>query len=373
MYRVSVKPFTLFNRFKWLSWFSLGFLVLFGALVGAGSAFYLQKQAFEHQITREAQSILQRLNKSVETITQQFQAISQYAKSSEYNPDVLPVLMAHIAETMPMVHYTALAYRLENQVALRTLVARKQAEGFESFHLKHQLLQQVYQPEAGRFVPYAQRLEKQTQPVLLAEVAPYTPEAQALLGEQIEWPREKAVTRIVKFAHHTGPTLLYTLPIGRHEALNVHLLLDVFMQQDILKDPSQHQWVSLAYQPEAGRPLPLFHLATHAAEAGSLWEVQRHFSISLWGLPFEVTLAQDFHWGMLAWGSLLVFALGGGMVGALLWWVIKNTAEHYVVLTDAKKRLDQLVHKAHDALIVTDASGRILEWSDRAKALVWVG
>ena len=321
----------------------------------------LQYQTFQGNAQTVFESTKQRLNKTLTQLNQSFSHLQDYHNSANFNLRTFENLME--AEVLTS-RFETFAYAVVEKHP-QNFVRKMQEEGFESCQIHHHILSLTSEKETTTVHPY---------PLPIISVFPYTPEEAVYFCEDLS-PFIKPDTQttyrlIVQHKYKPNPVILQIAPFYLYNQLE-SALTNIIDPQQLLEN---------IYSGKDEGQVQLYANGRLIAEINHTEPA--HFSnITLYPLQLQddafqfldqsmsLKYFQPYTLGQIDYFSLSVSLMVATLFYLLLFALTRKIILHYEALNSYKLRLKQLIQNAHDALIITDDTGKIRTWSPAAQAL----
>ncbi|GAB6034832.1 sensor domain-containing protein [Galenea microaerophila] len=321
----------------------------------------LQYQAFQSNTQTVFESTKQRLVKTLTQLNQSFSHLQDYHNSANFNLRTFENLME--AEVLTS-GFKTLAYAVVEKHP-QNFVREMQEKGFESCQIHHHILSLNSEKEATTPLPY---------PLPIIFVFPYTPEEAVHFCEDlspfIKPDRQSTYSLIVQHKYKPNPVILQIAPFYLYNHLQ-SVLVNIIDPQQLLED---------IYSGKDGGQVQLYANGHLIADINHIEPA--HFSnIALHTLQLQddsfqfldqsTTLKyfQPYTLRQIDYFSLSLSLMVATLIYLLLFALTREIILHYETLNGYKQRLKQLIQNTHDAIIITDDTGKIRTWSPAAQAL----
>ena len=335
-----------------------------------------QYQARWHYEASNLNTLKQNLLNIENRLNESLQNLHNFHLNVNFDIETLKTLMKAYALSTP---YRSLSYAsvLKQPDAF---IKEMQQKGFESCQIHNH----IYTPWEGEteIKKHLAYLPDKTDYLPIRIIMPYTPENTIHLCEdmttfaQLSFLRPQTQQQPVKFytlfvqhKYLNFPTLLQITPTYFHGKLQNVIIGEIDLQQLLANNDNNpsHQ-LQLLYNGhkvahhKTPTPDTLF-------DKIALTEIQLKTPIQLFHKSFKLTYHTPWTLNQLNYVSLILSLLIATIAFTLIFFLSHQLIQHLDTLTLYQKRLQQLIHNAHDAIIITDQQGNIKTWSPAAESL----
>ncbi len=351
--------------------FPLFFLVM-------GFTFYwnlfLQHQSIQAKTFASLKAFQQNLLNTETQLNNSLHNLQQFHSSANFDLDTFKYLLeAHALTT----EYQTLAYAtlVKDQPQFITSMHQK---GFESCHIHHHILS----PWKGEpSVTPSENTLPSNKVLPISTIFPYTPEHTSHICEDLipfiqnslspiqkQGSANKSFTLFVHHKHKQLPIMLQFSPFYLQGTLQEVIIGEIDPQELLSNYKTEYEAsLNLMYQSHS-----IAHQNTLIPPTSLdpiLANIDLALPIQFLGKPLTLTYHAPWRLSQVNLFSLLLSTLIASVAFMLLFGLTRQLVQRYDTLGIYKKRLQQLINNAHDAIVITNEDGKIKKWSPSAKTL----
>lgn len=336
-----------------------------------------QYQAMQANTFTSLKAFQQKLLNTEIQLNSSLHSLQQFYSNANFDLDTFEYLIEAYTLTTA---YQSLAYAtlIKNQ---HHFIDAMHQKGFESCQIHHHILS-PWQGEPTLNRSKDNLPPNQANQVLpISTIFPYTPEYTSHICEDLTpfiqnklpflQKQGTSIHSYTLFVHHkykSRPILLQFSPLYLHGTLQGVITGKIDLQALLSNYKAENEArLSLLY---LNRSIAYQNTLTHHNNLDiTLSTIDLTLPLQFFGKPLILTYHAPWRLSQVNLFSLILSPLITSLVFILLFQLTRQLALRYDALSTYKKRLQQLLNNAHDAIVITNERGQIKNWSPGAEAL----